>query len=157
MTTTVVPYNATTPNGRAITHILTKSALADVGDGLEVKEHTGGGRSLIVRPPLADHPSAGEATLLLIVESFAGQSPVVLGFALEDIDQRSQRAVAEAVLIASGLRGAVAIEVPGPTIWSATQSAVSRDDRDDRLRRRRLASPLRHGAQGRRMPRPRHP
>lgn len=112
MTATLVPYNATTPNGRAITHILTKSALADVDDGIEVKEHPNGGRSLIVHPQFAAWCSQGEGTLLLIVESFAGRSPVVLGFALEDIDQRSQRAVVEAVLIASGLHGTVAVEVP---------------------------------------------
>lgn len=112
MSATIVSYNATTPNGRAITHLLEKSALADITEGIEVKEHSVGGRTLIVHPQFSARCSQGEAVLLLLVESFAGQSPVVLGFVLEDIDQRSQRAFAEAVVIASGMRGSLTIGVP---------------------------------------------
>lgn len=111
MSATAVPYNATTPEGRAITHLLEKSALARVIEGIEVKELSGGGRTLVVHPQFAAVASNGELSLLLAVESIAGLSNVNLSWLLADIDEGSKRAVAEAVLIAGGFRGLTYVEV----------------------------------------------
>lgn len=111
MTTSLIHYNVRNNDGRAIQHLLEKSALADITDGMEIREHSGGGRTLIVHPQLASRVSDGEGSLFVILESIAGQGQVNLLWALEQIDERSRRAVAEAVFIAGGFRGATVVEV----------------------------------------------
>lgn len=106
-----IHFNATTPAGRGILHLLSKTALADVQEGIELKELAGGGRSLVVHPQREDMLSDGEKSLLLAVESLAGQARVVLLWLLADVDDRSKRAIAEAVLIAGGFRGLTYVEV----------------------------------------------
>jgi hypothetical protein len=103
MNGTVVHYNVRDYAGRAITHLLERSALAGVVSGLTVTEHSGGGRTLIVHPYFAEHPSQGEAALLLVIESLAGDQSVNLRWVLADVDEPSRRAIAEAVSIAAGL------------------------------------------------------
>jgi hypothetical protein len=56
-------------------------------------------------------PSDGEASLLLFAESLAGRADMVLGYVLEEVDARSARAMAEAVLIAANLRATTIVEV----------------------------------------------
>ena len=112
MNTTLVHFNVRDNAGRAIMHVLEKSALAtEVGDGLELREHSGGGRTLIVHPSLSAHVSKGTASLLLTVESLAGQGNVNLLWMLADIDEPSKRAIAEAVFIAGGFRGLTMVAV----------------------------------------------
>jgi hypothetical protein len=114
--TTAISYNVTTPAGRAIQHLLEKSPLADIhadpNGGLEIRDYGDGGRTMIVHPQLSARVSSGEASLLLAVESFAGQSPVKLWWVLQDLDERSKRAFVEAVFIAAGFRGATTVLVP---------------------------------------------
>jgi hypothetical protein len=109
-TPTIIPYNADTPIGQAITHLLRKSALYTMR-GLDVEtvdEH--GGRQLEFRGHW--HPSDGEATLLLFAESLAGRSGIIMRHALEEVDAASARAMAEAVMIAAGLHGQTMVIVP---------------------------------------------
>lgn len=112
---TVLSYNAGTPAGRAITHLLEKSALADVVDGMEVRtvgDPAQGGRSLVIHPQFEAWCSAGEGALMSLVHAFATDESVRIRSALEDVDQRSQRAIAEAVMIASNLPGFTLVQVP---------------------------------------------
>lgn len=111
MNTTVVHYNAKDYAGRAIEHLLEKSALADIQHGLEVRSHTDGGRTLIVHPSFDSWASDGERTLMVAVESLAGAGFVNLRWLLDGLDERSKRAFAEAVLIAGGFRGATYLQV----------------------------------------------
>jgi hypothetical protein len=99
--TTLIHYNVRDAAGRAITHVLEKSALAGRA-GLEVRDVGGGGRTLIVHPQLSAVVSEGEASLLLAIESIAGQGNVNIFWLLDGIDEPSRRAIAEAVFIASG-------------------------------------------------------
>ena len=101
MNSTVVHFNVRDYAGRAIEHILAKSALADITEGLELREHLGGGRTLIVHPQLAEHVSQGEASLLLTIESLAGEQAVNLRLLLAGIDERCRRAITAAVSIAA--------------------------------------------------------
>lgn len=103
---TVIPYNATTKAGKAITHLVMKSRLHYLR-GLHVETTDEfGGRMLVQRGP---EPSNGEASLLLFAESLAGRGAVTLAWAIEDVDQGSARAMAEAVMIAAGLHGQTAV------------------------------------------------
>lgn len=111
MNTTMVHFNVKDNAGRAIMHVLEKSALADIGDGLELRQYPDGGRTLIVHPQLSVHVSKGEASLLLAAESLAGLSNVNLLWLLADLDERSKRAIAEAVFIAGGFRGLTMVSV----------------------------------------------
>lgn len=112
MNTTLVHFNVNDRDGRAIMHVLEKSALADVQHGFELREYPDGGRTLIVHPSFSASPSDGEGSLLVAIESLAGQGNVNLHWLLDCIDERSKRAVAEAVFIASGFRGATYVQVP---------------------------------------------
>ena len=107
-----VAFNATTPHGRAILHVLEKSALAQTlgqDTGIALRQD-GDARYLHVDPTFAAWCSDGEAQLLLFVESLNGQSPVVLRFAL-DVDDASQRAMAEALFIAAGIEATTIVQV----------------------------------------------
>lgn len=108
----VVHYNVKDPAGRAITHLLEKSALADMQSGIERRELPNGGRTLILHPSFESWASDGEASLMVAVESLAGDGFVNLRWLLEGIDERSRRAVGEAVLIAGGFRGATMVTIP---------------------------------------------
>jgi hypothetical protein len=111
MNTTLVHYNVKDNAGRAIEHVLNKSALAEIGDGLELRKYPDGGRTLIVHPQLSARVSDGEASLLLAVESLAGQGNVNLLWLLNGLDERSKRAIAEGVFIAGGFRGLTMVSV----------------------------------------------
>lgn len=111
-----VSFNATTPHGRAILHVLEKSALARTlvdhgGHGIELRRGDRGDCTLVVHPSFAAWCSDGESQLLLFIESLNGQSPVVLRYAL-DVDQPSQRAMAEAMFIAAGIEATTIVGVP---------------------------------------------
>ena len=110
--TTVVNFNVKDAAGRAIMHVLEKSALADVADGeLVLHEYGGGGRTLVVHPRLSERPSDGEASLLVAIESLAGDGFVNIRWMLAGLDDRSKRAIAEAVFIAGGFRGLTSVAV----------------------------------------------
>jgi hypothetical protein len=111
MNTTLVHFNVKDNAGRAIIHLRAKSALADIDEGLETREYPGGGRTLIVHPQLSVHISEGEAALLLAAESLAGASNVNLFWLLDGLDDRSKRAIAEAVFIAAGFSGFTMVAV----------------------------------------------
>lgn len=109
---TEVSFNVHTPNGRAITHLLEKSALSRVAEGLDLAELTGGGRTLSIHPTLEAYCSDGEASLLVVVESLAGTGQRVdLAMVVDQIDDNDSRALGEAILIASGFRGATVLAV----------------------------------------------
>lgn len=107
-----VSFNATTPSGRAILHLLDKSALADVTDGIELKTSPFDGRVLVMHPQWEDVCSDGEGALVAFLESLNGQGHVDLRLLIDALDDRSQRACAEALLIATGFRGATIVQVP---------------------------------------------
>lgn len=112
MTTTIIQFNTNDPAGRAIEHLLEKSALADVSEHLRVEEHAGGGRTVIVDPQFSAYCSVGEASLLLVAESLNSSQKVCLSWILASLDGRSKRAVAEAILIAAGFSGHTMLAVP---------------------------------------------
>lgn len=113
-------YNVTTPAGRAIDHVLTNTCLAyAIGNGLEVKEHSKGGRTLEVDYRFDDILAGGEFHLLVLIESLAGLTPVNLNLLFAGIDAAHAKVVAEAVFIAAGFNiiavndGRAAAEVHG--------------------------------------------
>lgn len=103
-----IGFNLTTPAGRAVQHLLDRSALAAdrLGDhslsGWDLVIHEDQGRSLVVHPAYAAWCSDGQAALLLLIESLLGRTPVVLAWVLDALDDEQQRLVMEAVAIASG-------------------------------------------------------
>lgn len=101
----IVHFNVRDHAGLAILHLLGKTPMGR-GPGIELRELSGGGRTLIVHPSIESSLSRGERSLLLIIESLAGDQSVNLRWVLDDIDYPSRRVVAEAVMIASGIRGA---------------------------------------------------
>lgn len=106
-----VSFNATTPSGRAILHLLEKSALADA-DGIDLETLPFDGRTLYLYPEFEDHPSDGEAAIVTFLESLNGQGSVDLRLLIDSLDERNQRVCAEALLIATGFRGATIMSVP---------------------------------------------
>lgn len=111
MSFAVIHFNTTTPVGRAIVHLLEKSALADIRDGMELKRQPDGACTLIVHPSLGGHCSKGEESLMCAVESLATSQKVCLSWVLDDIDARSGRALGEAILIAAGVSATTIVGV----------------------------------------------
>lgn len=100
-----IGFNLTTPAGRAVQHLLDRSALAhDRGTGWDLVTHEDNGRSLVIFRSYDAQASDGQAALLLFCESLLGRSPVVVGWVLDAIDAEQKRLVMEAVAIAAGFQ-----------------------------------------------------
>lgn len=99
----MIGYNVSTPTGRAIGHILTRSALADRKDaGWEVKEQGNGGRILVIHPVLANWSSDGEGALVALLDSLSGRPGLNLAWLFDALDEPNRRVAVEAIWMAAG-------------------------------------------------------
>jgi hypothetical protein len=96
-------FNVSTANGRAIQHILEQSSLAPhLGNGITVTWHGDSGRMLYVHESYTDWCGTGAATLLVLIESLAGSSKVVLANVFAVLDDANRKVAAEAMWLAAG-------------------------------------------------------
>jgi hypothetical protein len=102
---TIISYNITTPQGRAIQHVLDNTVLVQqqIAGGLTVSVGVSGGRTVTSHRAFEDVLSGGEAGLLLLIRSLAGQDGHLnLWFLFDSLDEAHRLVVAQAVWMAAG-------------------------------------------------------